>query len=353
MKTRNSQLSMFKVIAQGAAALTMLLLASAASAQECQADADCDAGYRCELYGGDATVCVGTPEGEEICEESEPGELIGYCVREPIPCTSDADCGDGLKCHLPDVGVAPDEEPAPPCPEGEDCGSSEPAPGDDNNSGLVAPQGYCGWAFADCATDADCGEFGECVSVGGSDCAEAAPFPGCAEGEDCPELWPVDCGEPVEIFACVPAEIDCETDDQCPTDWACIEYTEGYCEGSEGSGGATDPSEGEGRSDEPVSDEDEPSCFEETFRRCAPPGLDYGVGIAESGTGDPRELDGEPEAPAQNDGDGDSAGVGDEGDTDEDAGGCSVSGAGHHDTNGGLLAGLLLGLTALIARRRG
>jgi hypothetical protein len=347
MKTRNSQLSMFKMIAQGAAALTMLLLASAVSAQECQADADCNDGYRCELYGGDTAVCIGTPEGEEICEEGDPVEPVGYCVREPIPCTSDADCGAGLKCYLANEI---DQDDAPPCVDGEDCESADPAPPEENNGELVAPEGYCGWAFEECAANADCGEFGECVSVGGSDCVEPAPSPGCAEGEDCAEPEPVDCGEPVETFACVPAEIDCETDDQCPADWACVEYTEGYCEGSEGSGGATDPSEGEGRQEEPVED---PDCFTETFRRCAPPGLDYGVDIAGDGTAGPRELDGEPEAPAQNDGDGDSAGAGDEGDTDEDAGGCSVSGAGHQDTNGGLLAGLLLGLTALIARRRG
>jgi MYXO-CTERM domain-containing protein len=367
MKTRNSQLSMFKMIAQGAAALTMLLLASAVSAQECQADADCGDGYRCELYsGGGAISCEVTPEGEEICEEFIPEEpTSGYCVREPILCTSDADCGAGLKCHLPDVGVAPDEA-APPCAEGEECGSEDPAPGDDNNSGLVAPQGYCGWAFVDCTADADCGEFGECVSVGGSDCGGAAPFPDCADGEDCPEPEPVDCGEPVELFACVPAEIDCETDDQCPTDWACVEYSYGYCEGSDGgtsTGGGSDPDEGEGDDDSdgerPAPDEGE--CFEEIVRRCTPPGLDVladsqGGGDGEI-TGEPRPLDEdgeEPQAPGEGDdngGDSNSNGADGEGDTDEDAGGCSVSGSGH-GSQGGLLASLLLGLVTLAARRR-
>ena len=348
-----------------------LLLASAAVAEpaspdqalvapesECATDADCGEGKICQLYSDGAVTCSIDEAGNEECSE-ETGQTYGYCAQAPVTCVSDADCGPGLTCYL--EGMA-EPLPAPDCAEGEDCGgSTEPA----NNNGLVAPSGFCGWAYNSCASDADCGDNGQCLVVGETGCASSGggASPGCAEGEDCPDEFPreeepsEDCEGfvPEQITQCVPREITCAATSDCPDSWTCEDLSYSECSGGGSMGDREAPPCEEGEDCGSADPIQEPDCTEVVRFLCVPPGGGY-VGIADSGAprGDEEPL---ANAPGESDEDGsptfDGDSEGGEGSTDEeDAGNCSVSGIGGKASGAGGLGALLLGLVGLISRRR-
>jgi len=104
----------------------------------------------------------------------------------------------------------------------------------------------CVFTPTECEADDDCLEGFECIQVeecmgGGSGCAcTECACPDCPDGEECP---PCDCpDEPVcecdeepeeweecEVIAsvCLPAEVPCENDEDCPGDFVCMEDPEG------------------------------------------------------------------------------------------------------------------------------
>lgn len=361
-----------------AALMAVLLLASNVSAQDCASDADCGEGFVCDIWasGGAPIDCTVDSENNESCFGEDPVEEYGECVRGPVECDSNEDCPSGLTCVF--AGV-PEPAPAPDCAEGDDC---------PENNGLwegedPAPEvGYCEWIPQACGSDADCGEGFECQVIGSSDCAA----PACPPGEDCPDI---DCEPVAEESACVPREIECDTDAQCPSDWSCVTFSAGYCEGSgSDSGGA---SEGEGFAPEPENngsdnsdnnsnnasnnennstDEDpdgaeEEFCYEEVRSLCAPPGWDHSDGGGFPGTDNGSHSPGggqegennqdAPLAPGDNNDNGsvfdndDSAQNG--GEDDEDGGGCTVSSVNGQAGGTGALM-LLLGMMLVAARRR-
>jgi hypothetical protein len=205
--------------------LILLTLSGTALAQvECETDADCAVGFRCEAVEVGACPEPFCPEGEE-CPEPDPCEApepFSACV--PGPCDSDADCGAGLLC----LEVTSYDCPAspPPCdPEDESC---EPP---DSGSGECTEEteGYCLPPYlAPCEADADCGPGFECVES--EICSCSGSEPGSGEEPEC------SC-EPGDSY-CEIVVVECESAADCLEDWTCEEVGgEGTC--------SYDPSTGE------------------------------------------------------------------------------------------------------------
>jgi hypothetical protein len=226
----------------------LLCVPMAASAQTpCDDDADCAVDETCVRVPCAAVPCEeGGACPEPVCEPE------GYCVGKSAPladeCAADADCPDGFTCEtalMPCADVA-----CPPCecacPDGEepcDCACepcTEPEPCE------PITYRYCMYAPKACAQDADCGEGFACevqeaCTVSGCDCSAGCACPECVPGEECPpcdcEQDPVPCEcpenpEPVcEVLGqyCVPAEIACEADGDCPADFACVNWDAPVC----------------------------------------------------------------------------------------------------------------------------
>ena len=185
------------------------------------------------------------------------------CVEEEDPfddivgseCDTDEDCPVDFLCEQIEIGcgTVPD---CPPCvcagcdPDDEDCTEDpececpdcpEPEPCDDEVVGM------CVFSPAECEVDEDCGEGFECVEIeecwgGGSsgDCmCSGCVCAECPEGEECP---PCDCPEdPVcecededdyeeecetLMAVCLPQEIECEVDTDCPEGFVCYEFSD-------------------------------------------------------------------------------------------------------------------------------
>ncbi len=322
------------------------------SAQDCEQDSDCGDGMICEIYGGTSVACPEPPpcdEGDDCpddfdCVEEEP-EVFGECVPAPIECDTDADCPDYLTCQSHGGG----EDALPPCVEDEEGNLDCPEELDEP----VEEGSICVYEPIDCQADSDCPSDFECLAIGSS--GGACPDIACIDGEDCPEIECED-EEPQEIFACVPQQIECETSDQCPSDWSCMTFSQTTCEG----GGAvpapddadsSEGSEGGGGEDEEARPEEAPEedpidCVEESMSLCVPPGFVGVDGDVSIGGGDFEENDNSPTDSPQDDSDGQAQDV-----EDEDAGGCSVGTSSRGTGNSGLMI-MLAGFIFMATRRR-
>jgi uncharacterized protein (TIGR03382 family) len=150
----------------------------------------------------------------------------------------------------------------------------------------------CVFIPEECQVDDDCGENFRCESIGHS-IGCASPEEICPEGEECEPIESIDCEEEefVESF-CVPEEIECDSDDACPADWSCQEFTDYICDAIPV---PVDDPEGS----EEIPEEDwEGSCTEETESFCVPAGFYLGGEVeatttvsSEDGTGSARDPD--------------------------------------------------------------
>lgn len=177
---------------------------------DCESDSDCVDGFVCELMEIGVCSAGACPDGEECPEPECYTETLGVCV--PTTCTSDADCGEGLLCMAVTFDDCPDIATAPPCSEGEECPEPEPV---EEPECETTTENYCLPPYvAPCAADADCGEGFECVEEELCGCSGYDP-----EG---PEPQEPDCFcEPSGENVCSPVEVECETDDACPSGWTC------------------------------------------------------------------------------------------------------------------------------------
>ena len=290
-----------------------LLVPNVLLATECENDSDCGVHEVCSR----ADVAVGAPcyvdeDGNEICPEPSHS-ISGECVPGPISCETDEDCPGISSCVERPGGTTvndgPEDEGSEPCDPGP---CEEPA------------TRTCEYVPAACQTDADCAEGLACTDVTPPCVSDRRSVPDCAEGDDCPEPEEVpeaeDCTTQEPVFQCMPQQINCETDDQCPSDWTCESIVVGAaCSGSGGSGSspgepveptdsdASEPSDGESGSssgggappqsgedgDEVPSDNEEEQqepwtndpCVEEVVMFCMPEGYEHyqgGPGRAES-----------------------------------------------------------------------
>lgn len=151
------------------ATLAVLFIPRAAGAIECTTDVDCPAGFSCEVTGISGCAGAACPDGQD-CPPPPPCETVEYRECLPGPCASDADCADGMTCHTEtyetctatDVACAPDE----PCP------APEPAECETvTESRCVYPHEL------PCTVDADCGEGFSCAPMETCGCTGAAPAP--------------------------------------------------------------------------------------------------------------------------------------------------------------------------------
>jgi len=232
-------------------------------------------GLRCEQFSYEAPCSIDS-EGNEICDEE--GELYGVCVEIPIECETDEDCPSHLTCvegasggfgisgsGMSMSGMSGGGLPSPP---------PEDAP-QNKDEGMI-----CAFIPEECQSDDDCGENFHCENIGYSleDCA--IPEEVCAEGEVCEPIEPVDCGgEEVTESLCVPQEIECDSDSDCPTDWRCQEFEEYSCGSSDIA--IDDPNAEEGDdSEDDIDDIPEDDCEEEVRNLCIPAGLYLEVGYS-------------------------------------------------------------------------
>ena len=156
---------------------------------------------------------------------------------------------------------------------------------------LIAPEEeesmMCVYIPTQCETDSDCSDDFHCETHSYAvDCAVPVICEQSEEeGEDnaldenCYPAEPdVDCGEEeVTEGFCEPNEIECDSDDACPTDWRCQEVVDIACdEPSITTSSAREPERDEG---EPEADEVAPrepeDCAETTRSMCVPVGVDY------------------------------------------------------------------------------
>jgi len=245
-----------RLLVASALSALVLVLPRVASAAECEATT-CPTGYECveTIAPSPGLPCA---DGAE-CTPSEP-VIVPQC--RPLPCTSDDDCAEGMKCVTQEVtecsgGSAPCADPgidggAPDCPE--------PQPEECE----ARTESACLPAYAlPCTQASDCGPTGftcepveEC-SCPGSPGSGGTPMPGMDGGAAEPAPAESDPARPAADAGAdpVPSECTCTPTGEsfcqvttvacteatvasdCPAGWTCRENPEGSCwSGPEGSG---------------------------------------------------------------------------------------------------------------------
>lgn len=232
--------------------VSLAAASGAFAADPCDSNADCPAGYQCEL-SAPTIGCPSPPpdcQGDACnvdCRDGEPGS--GVCVEIPASCTSDADCGEGFLCIAAPIACAAPDCPAG--PEGDEC--RELASCDDAQS-----EGYCHEDFrpASCDTDADCGEGDVCERFVYEECTgTVSPCESDPAGNvmcDDPPLGPDEECTIVEDAFCIPRyAASCDVDDDCGPGFTCealeacsCSGSSGAMEGGEGDSEGTDANDG-------------------------------------------------------------------------------------------------------------
>lgn len=234
-----------------AAAGALLGLSGRAAAQECASDADCLKSYTCEVVG--ETGCgFACPDSDPNCAPPPDStcEVTQYKACVPGPCSSDADCEDGMVCFEQEGFDCPPATQID-CPPDADCPKPEPVDCAPTTTSSCVPR-YA----VPCAEDADCGDGFDCVEDIAYACAGSTPASGSGGGSDpgdpggaagsaapepapLPEEPPTCTEEPLGTFHCEAREVACAADADCPTDWTCVEnYARPVCGGA-----STDPAE--------------------------------------------------------------------------------------------------------------
>ncbi|MCS6899883.1 MAG: hypothetical protein RMJ98_09435 [Myxococcales bacterium] len=329
-----------------AAAVTTLTFAPKAKAfSSCKADADCAAGFFCELVPPPSVGCA-SPDGQSSeCPEPGPAPAVeGYCREKPIECKADADCPDYLACVSSGGGEVTCWAPA--CNPGEEC--PEPVceePKKDPNAPMV-----CAPKMIECTADAECPKDFACNIELGTACPTIACDP------TDPNCKPPECDQTPKKL-CGPKLIDCKADGDCPSDWRCLSFEEGSCSGG---GGTEPPSTGKGSKSTPKNPGSQfaDECTVITRNLCVPKG--YLAGIEQGGTFD--SAQGSPMAEAgstKNDGSkaptysiprgSDTQPTSGSASEPSGDGGCSTS---HGGQGAGPLNVLFVGLAARLVRRR-
>jgi len=285
-----------------------------ASAESCEQNADCPKGFTCKAYQTGACAGARPCAPGQMCPPPPPCEVMTSYACEPAGCNTDADCADFMVCHESTISTCSGGAavPAVDCPPNTMCVKPEPAPApscSDEKVKQCTPR----YQLA-CAQDADCGAGFSCVASQECSCsasagkAESAPVPvpstdaGTASGSGsdsagfAPPVAAMDGGvdlpappsdggipscecHPSAVKHCEPKQIECQSDADCPSQFACITYAAGG-----GSAGCAAP-RGDAAVCEPVVME----TFEEK-KRCEPK---YGYAGVRGGSGSV----GAPEAP--------------------------------------------------------
>ncbi len=262
------------------------LSAQSLYAQECQTDADCSASSMCEK-----SAVVSVSSDGTTTTESE----VGYCVEKPIVCQTDADCPSYLACESFEGTVT-----VPAC-EGDNC---PPVPGGMESQDTTTEM-YCVVKEISCMADSECPTDFVCQTyeVSGVDCARPAIAcdpndPNCVEPELPPECDPANAPEPVVMGYCVPKQVECVQDSDCPSEWSCVEVGGSSCGSAGTATGTADPIPGDAGGASSGSEAGAPSegaplpveenpCEPQVIKACMPKGYtSYGIGVAASNGSD-------------------------------------------------------------------
>lgn len=269
-------ISVFKTAAM--AGLMAFAVSPLAFAQtQCEEDT-CGEGYTCveNSYESCEWVCADSTDGAGECYTTNCQTVdSAYCERSA--CEADADCGDSMVCKTFTATCGNVATPA--CPPGEECDIPEPMPCEATEYSQCTPR-----SELPCEADSDCGEGYTCEpstvctcggmtapgtepgggsegSGGGSGTSTgsaglvappptstatppgAPATPTASTGGGSAPLPPSDCScEPSGTNYCQMKTIACETNDDCPTDWSCIESPGACWADSEGNTGCSEGS---------------------------------------------------------------------------------------------------------------
>lgn len=262
--------------------LTFAISPAVMAQEQCEADT-CPPGYTCEEASYDNCQWDCPEDGECTVSECETVQYTS-CLR--AACESDADCGPDMVCHTVTTNCATPSPP--PCEPGGACPElPQIEPCENTEFQQCTPR-----SELPCEVNNDCGEGFDCVpavvctcsgttptepslpsggtsagsrgdSGGGSDAADApgapmttaptpiqtAPLPeatalppGTSTPGELP-LPPDDCTcEPSGTNYCQMQNIECETDDDCPSDWSCVQSPGACWADSEGNTGCSEGS---------------------------------------------------------------------------------------------------------------
>jgi len=206
------------------------MFASRAAAQDCTADSDCAKSYTCEVVAtsGCGYAC---PEGADPCEPPPDFmcDTMEYKACQPGPCTSDADCEDGMVCWEQDSYDCPPATQAD-CPPGSDCPTPKPVDCTPTKLSTCVPK-----YVPPCTEDADCGDGFKCVEQQSVSCSGGSATPAMGGGsspsdpaaagapapEPTPPVEPQCTSTPSGAFYCEAQQVACETDSDCATGWSC------------------------------------------------------------------------------------------------------------------------------------
>lgn len=286
---------------------TLLLCAPAVGySANCTSDADCAENEECQFVTNRVEVCEVDDEGNERCGPVDE-ETMGFCMERSIECQQDSDCpshlvcvgGSGSSSAGGGVSGGSSSGMAPP-PEPGEAEEVPPPPADGEGDRLIEEEpeeeaGICMFLPSECETDDDCGDHFHCETETYTSCVEPAVPEYDCEGEDCPPVvdYPCDEEEFTESY-CAPDEIECDSDDACPSDWSCVETVSFMCDDvgvpydSDGAMESSDSSGEEGGIS--LEEEEEVSSCEETvLSQCMPLGVNGPIGS------EPQPLPGEVE----------------------------------------------------------
>ena len=187
----------------------------------CRRDADCIAGYGCQLV--DAVghgFCAQSPDDAGDCDGFVTG--AGLCLAECDP--GDSSCGPDLSCLSTDIvhGDAGYCAPVDPCSSDADCSSEEVCMDhmlDDFVDLLWGPRPFPATAALSCVPR--CGAEGQCPA--GTECldsfAESLTYclPRCGDDSECPLGFGCWATAGTSIGVCIPGVpgLDCQDDSNC------------------------------------------------------------------------------------------------------------------------------------------
>lgn len=192
---------------------------SIASAQsgECTVDADCPAGYTCDIV--DYEACPPCVEGEE-CPPCETGSSSTCTPPPPQECDADTPCSGDDVCVTYTFESCTGGGSVAPCdPDDEACEMGRPQP--DEPECTSETESYCVPPYlAPCQADADCGDGFTCEEVEICQCSsDGAPMDGSGDEPVEPEC---SC-EPLDEKYCKLIEVECDVDGDCSGDLTCQE----------------------------------------------------------------------------------------------------------------------------------
>jgi hypothetical protein len=162
----------------GFGALLLNCWALSAHAQTCDDNADCGKGFSCVVVAG-GTCAVATPCGPgEKCPEPAPCEPTVFRECQPAECGADTDCADGMVCYQSEAPACDTAIAVAPCPPNETCKPVTPVCPEAQRT--CTPR----YALP-CTQDAECGDGFSCAEQEECSCAGSAggaPVPNADPG---------------------------------------------------------------------------------------------------------------------------------------------------------------------------